>query len=267
MTARSRGRRAARRRSTRARACRCVLEELDPTASCDVDAARRRLPARRRRARRRRSCASAASASSTCPPTSGCSDRDVYAEWYGEHGAPELLGEAVYGLPELYREEIARRRARRQPRLLPDRGDARRSAPLAARGPARRRRHRREVRRLRRRPRAADGHALRRGRREPSRPTRSARHRHTPEIEQELRRRRVRVTFTPHLVPLAQGELVSCYVDARPRDDADARRALPRRLRGRAVGRGRRRARPACTRCARRTSAASPCTATRARAG
>ena len=33
-------------------------------------------------------------------------------------------------------------------------------------------------------------------------------HRHTPEIEQELG---VRVTFTPHLAPMARGELVTCY--------------------------------------------------------
>jgi N-acetyl-gamma-glutamyl-phosphate reductase len=40
------------------------------------------------------------------------------------------------------------------------------------------------------------------------------RHRHTPEIEQELAvlGSRRRITFTPHLVPLDQGELVSCYV-------------------------------------------------------
>jgi N-acetyl-gamma-glutamyl-phosphate reductase len=43
------------------------------------------------------------------------------------------------------------------------------------------------------------------------------RHRHTPEIEQELAlldpaHTDVRITFTPHLVPLDQGELVSCYV-------------------------------------------------------
>jgi N-acetyl-gamma-glutamyl-phosphate reductase len=40
------------------------------------------------------------------------------------------------------------------------------------------------------------------------------RHRHTPEIEQELAAlgAEVRVTFTPHLLPLDQGELVSCYV-------------------------------------------------------
>jgi N-acetyl-gamma-glutamyl-phosphate reductase len=40
------------------------------------------------------------------------------------------------------------------------------------------------------------------------------RHRHTPEIEQELAAlgSDVRITFTPHLLPLDQGELVSCYV-------------------------------------------------------
>jgi N-acetyl-gamma-glutamyl-phosphate reductase len=40
------------------------------------------------------------------------------------------------------------------------------------------------------------------------------RHRHTPEIEQELAAlgADLRVTFTPHLLPLDQGELVSCYV-------------------------------------------------------
>jgi N-acetyl-gamma-glutamyl-phosphate reductase len=42
------------------------------------------------------------------------------------------------------------------------------------------------------------------------------RHRHTPEIEQELAAlgADVRITFTPHLLPLDQGELVSCYVTA-----------------------------------------------------
>ena len=33
-------------------------------------------------------------------------DTAVYEEWYREHQAPELLGEAVYGLPELYRDRI-----------------------------------------------------------------------------------------------------------------------------------------------------------------
>jgi N-acetyl-gamma-glutamyl-phosphate reductase len=46
-------------------------------------------------------------------------------------------------------------------------------------------------------------------------------HRHTPEIEQELGAlgNGVTVTFVPHLVPLAQGELVSCYVT--PTRDVD----------------------------------------------
>jgi N-acetyl-gamma-glutamyl-phosphate reductase len=35
-------------------------------------------------------------------------DADVYSKWYGEHAAPELFGGAVYGLPELYRDELRR---------------------------------------------------------------------------------------------------------------------------------------------------------------
>jgi N-acetyl-gamma-glutamyl-phosphate reductase len=33
-------------------------------------------------------------------------DADVFARWYGAHPAPELLAEAVYGLPELYRDRL-----------------------------------------------------------------------------------------------------------------------------------------------------------------
>ena len=47
-------------------------------------------------------------------------------------------------------------------------------------------------------------------------------HRHTPEIEQELAAlgNSVTVTFTPYLLPLAQGELVTSYVT--PSRDVDA---------------------------------------------
>ena len=34
------------------------------------------------------------------------SDLALYEAWYGPHGAPELFGQGVYGLPELYREAI-----------------------------------------------------------------------------------------------------------------------------------------------------------------
>ena len=33
-------------------------------------------------------------------------EAETYRAWYGEHKAPELLGSAVYGLPELYRDEL-----------------------------------------------------------------------------------------------------------------------------------------------------------------
>ena len=49
-------------------------------------------------------------------------------------------------------------------------------------------------------------------------------HRHTPEIEQELGvlGNDVTITFMPHLLPLAQGELVSCYVTpTRELDDGE----------------------------------------------
>jgi N-acetyl-gamma-glutamyl-phosphate reductase len=50
------------------------------------------------------------------------------------------------------------------------------------------------------------------------------RHRHTPEIEQELAAlgSPVKITFTPHLLPLDQGELVSCYVTLTDPDLATA---------------------------------------------
>ncbi len=34
-------------------------------------------------------------------------DLPLYEQWYGKHAAPELLGKAVYGLPELYRDALA----------------------------------------------------------------------------------------------------------------------------------------------------------------
>ena len=38
-------------------------------------------------------------------------DADEWAKWYGQpHGAPELLEEAVYGLPEVNREQIKQAR-------------------------------------------------------------------------------------------------------------------------------------------------------------
>ena len=45
---------------------------------------------------------------STSAPTTGCTTPPTYEAWYGHpHAQPALLAEAVYGLPELHRAEIA----------------------------------------------------------------------------------------------------------------------------------------------------------------
>ncbi len=73
------------------------------------------------------------------------SDPAVYAQWYGEeHQAPDLLADFVYGLPELHRDSIARRKPRGRARLLSHCGH------LGARAVAPRR-HRRDAGHHRRR--------------------------------------------------------------------------------------------------------------------
>jgi N-acetyl-gamma-glutamyl-phosphate reductase len=139
-------------------------------------------------------------------------DRAVYERWYREHEAPELLAGAVYGLPELYREDIRGADLVANPGCYP-------TATLLALAP------------LARAGLIADvvidakSGASGAGRAATDKThfvtvdeNVSAygvpRHRHTPEIEQELAAlgADVRVTFTAHLLPLDQGELVSCYV-------------------------------------------------------
>ena len=141
----------------------------------------------------------------------------TYEEWYGEHEAPAHLGEAVYGLPELHREEIAGARLVANPGCYP-------TAAILALAPLAREGLLGDV--------VIDAKSGVSGAgREPSHgkhfvsvdetvtPYKVGAHRHTPEIEQELGGG-VKVTFTPHLVPLSYGELVSCYVTLAR--DADA---------------------------------------------
>ena len=139
-------------------------------------------------------------------------DRGIYEDWYGKHGAPALFGRAVYGLPELHRDEIAGADLVANPGCYP-------TAALLALAPLARAGLVGDV--------VVDAKSGVSGAgREPTgsthfisadenvTPYKVDRHRHTPEIEQELAGQgaRVTITFTPHLVPLAQGELVSCYV-------------------------------------------------------
>ncbi len=139
-------------------------------------------------------------------------DRGVYEDWYGEHPAPALFGQGVYGLTELHREAIATADLVANPGCYPT-AALLGLAPLARAGligdvviDAKS-----GVSGAGREPTSATHYI---SADENLTPYKVERHRHTPEIEQELAGQGadLTVTFTPHLVPLAQGELVSCYV-------------------------------------------------------
>jgi N-acetyl-gamma-glutamyl-phosphate reductase len=135
-------------------------------------------------------------------------DDDTYREWYGEHGAPELFGTAVYGLPELYRDDLLDAELVAGPGCYPTAAlialmplakagliggpviiDAKSGVSGAGRG-------------------ATDTtHFV--SANEDLKPYKVAGHRHRPEIEQELGHP---VLFVPHLAPMSHGELDSCYV-------------------------------------------------------
>jgi N-acetyl-gamma-glutamyl-phosphate reductase len=164
-------------------------------------------------------------------------DLDTYARWYGDHRAPELLEEAVYGLTELHRDRIADAGLVANPGCYPTASllalaplaeaaliedvviDAKSGVSGAGRGSA------------------EEMEAVTGG--DDTRPYKVAGHRHTPEIAQELaelagtRISRVApdgapshngLTFVPHLMPYHQGELVSCYI--RTSEALDAARLL-----------------------------------------
>jgi N-acetyl-gamma-glutamyl-phosphate reductase len=139
-------------------------------------------------------------------------DPAVYEQWYREHPATEWLDEAVYGLPERYRDRIRDAGLVANPGCFP-------TAALLALAPLARA--------------GLLGDVIIDAKSGVSGAGRAAterthfvtvdenvnaygvpRHRHTPEIEQELAElgAPIRVTFTPHLLPLDQGELLSCYV-------------------------------------------------------
>jgi N-acetyl-gamma-glutamyl-phosphate reductase len=139
-------------------------------------------------------------------------DPALYAAVYGfEHPRPDLLDEAVYGLPERYRDRIAGARVVANPGCYPEAAllallpladavdevviDAKSGVSGAGRAPT-------DTVHF---SRATDNVS----------PYKVYAHRHAPEIEQELGQH---VTFTPHLVPVDRGLLATCY--ARLRDGA-----------------------------------------------
>ena len=143
-------------------------------------------------------------------------DPALYEEWYGgEHQATELQAEAVYGLTEHYRDAIAKARLVACPGCYP-------TAALLALLPV--------LRRGLIQPEdiiidaktgvSGAGRGLKQGSLfseagEGLSPYGVGHHRHMPEIEQELSvaaDTAVKVNFTPHLVPMSRGELVTCHV-------------------------------------------------------
>ena len=148
-------------------------------------------------------------------------DVEVFRRWYGEHPAPKLLGEAVYGIPEFARDAIRGARLIAVPGCYPT-GALLGLVPLA------------------RAKRIGDGNVIIDSKSGASGAGRAAKtdllfceidesvraygvgnHRHAPEIEQELHRAGgpERVIFTPHILPLRRGILSTIYVPLQ--DEAD----------------------------------------------
>ncbi len=140
-------------------------------------------------------------------------DLPTYEQWYGDHAAPELMEQAVYGLPELgYREQLQVANVVANPGCFPTAAllglaplaraglladvivDAKTGVSGAGRA-ATDKTHFVTV----------DENVAAYG---------VAGHRHTPEIEQELAvlGADLTITFLPHLLPLDQGELITAYV-------------------------------------------------------
>jgi N-acetyl-gamma-glutamyl-phosphate reductase len=157
-------------------------------------------------------------------------DISVYTQWYGhEHRAPQLQGEAVYGLTEFYREKIAAARLVACPGCYPTAAllalapiakaklidvddvviDAKSGVTGAGRG----------LKQNTLFSEAGEGLS----------PYSVSTHRHSPEIDQEIgvaAGSAVTVNFTPHLIPMSRGELCTCYVKLNGVSADDLRAAL-----------------------------------------
>jgi N-acetyl-gamma-glutamyl-phosphate reductase len=139
-------------------------------------------------------------------------DPAAHAAWYGHDAAPALRARAVYGLPELHRERLRDAELVAVPGCYPTATvlavhplvragkvgapfivDAKSGVSGAGRSPSAST-HFSEI---------AEGIRAYKV---------AGSHRHTAEIEQELG---VRVTFTPHLVPMVRGILSCVYATAR----------------------------------------------------
>ena len=148
-------------------------------------------------------------------------DPDVYREFYNhEHPAPELLGKAVYGLPEIYRDQIRDAQLVACPGCYP-------TSILLPLLPVLRAKLIDPARILV----ASLSGVTGAGRKieadylfaecnESMRPYGVPKHRHLSEIEQEIAAavdEEISVQFTPHLVPISRGIISTIYTDLKAR--------------------------------------------------
>ncbi|WP_410474348.1 N-acetyl-gamma-glutamyl-phosphate reductase [Guyparkeria sp. TX1] len=152
-------------------------------------------------------------------------DLDVWSQWYGmTHASPQWVDQAVYGLPELYRDEIRGAQLVANPgchvtattlAVLPlmgldwiDHGQIVADTKSGASGAGR----------------SAAVHTLMAEAGESVRTYAAAGHRHQPEIRQTLTtiaEREIGLTFVPHLVPMVRGIESTVYLplNGEPGDD------------------------------------------------
>ena len=155
-------------------------------------------------------------------------DLATYEKWYAKHTSADLIGRAVYGIPELYRNDIKNARLIANPGCYP-------TSIILGLAPALKN-NLLEVSTI-----IADSASGVSGAgRDPVvgslfcevdggfKAYKVGKHRHTPEIEQELNRlagEPFAVTFTPHLLPVKRGILSTIYAtlkkDIRPAELAE----------------------------------------------
>ena len=125
----------ARRRRTRT----SRYEPLDPADLAGLDVVFLGAPARRSRRRSSPSSSTRSATSSTSAPTSGCRAPPTSTGTARPHTAPELLDRFAFGLPELYRDEIAPPATSRRPAAIRRRVVARARAARSPTGSSSRR--------------------------------------------------------------------------------------------------------------------------------
>jgi N-acetyl-gamma-glutamyl-phosphate reductase len=141
-------------------------------------------------------------------------DASVYEKWYQVHTAQDYLGEAVYGLPELHRKQIAGSQLVANPGCYPT-SVILGLAPLLQKGlldPE-------TIIVDSKSGTSGAGRAAQTGSlfcevADGFKAYKVGAHRHTPEIEQEISllcKQPVTITFTPHLLPISRGILSTMY--------------------------------------------------------